>query len=187
MAKTIVSNRDWFDLSDPGTAEALQTILNQLPEMADRIEKINKAASFAETLVKDEETLHKVKLFLDHSNLDIETITAVIRLLEKLPFLVELADKIENQARFIESVLKDEQSQGYLQRNVEEYLSHATDKWSEGKQFWEQVKKEAENNKKHITILTIRKWMKEPQVQRFLSYVQAFIHALPSEQNRKEG
>lgn len=186
MAETVVSNKEWFDLSDPGTVEALQKILNQLPEMADRIEKINKAASFAETLVKDEETLHKVNLFLDHSNLDIKTIAAVIRLLEKLPFLAELADKIENQARFIESVLKDEQSQGYLQRNMEEYLSHATDKWSEGKQLWEQVKKDAEGNEKQITIFTIMKWMKEPQVQRFLSYVQALIHAFPSRDNGKE-
>lgn len=186
MAKTIVSNKDWLDQSDPDTQEALQNILKQLPELADHIEKMNRAASFGETLLKDEETLRKVKLFLDHSNLDIGTITAAIRLLEKLPFLVEVADRLETFIRFIESVLKDEQSLSYLQRNMEEYLSDATDKVAEGKKLWEQVKQMAENNEKQITLFTVMKWMKEPKVQKLLAYVQALIYVLPAEENRKE-
>lgn len=186
MSETIVSTRDWFDLSDPNIKEALNKILNHLPDIADHIEKINRAASLGETIMKDEETVNKVKLFLDHSNLDIGTITAAIQLLEKLPLLLELAERIETSVRFIESVLKDEQSMAYILRNAEDYFSYSADKVTKGKLLWEQVKKDAERNEKQITIFTIMKWMKEPQVQKYLSYMQALIHALPPEQNRKE-
>nr|WP_275582011.1 DUF1641 domain-containing protein [Bacillus ectoiniformans] len=58
------------------------------------------------------------------------------------------------------------------------------EKTEKGKILWKEVQLRAETNTQNISIFTILKWMKDPNVQRSLSYVQGLIEVLPKLNNK---
>ncbi|TCT24557.1 uncharacterized protein DUF1641 [Melghiribacillus thermohalophilus] len=112
-------------------------------------------------------------------NVDIDTLEAGMKLLEKLPRLVEMVEKLEIAVEFIENVLRDQESMDYLQDSAKAYMEPVRRRVDDGLNFWKEVQAKAETNKQHISIFTIMKWMKDPNVQKGLSYVQAIMDTMP--------
>lgn len=184
--ETALGNESLLEkLNDPRTADSLMKLLDRLPGIVEKIEKLDQLLDVGETVLEDESTMEKIKMKLDHTNIDLDTLESGVHLIEKLPFLLHMTEKLERAALFAEDVIKDEQSMDYLLKQTEAYLKPVKERVSRGVDIWETVKKDAEKNSRQITLFTLMKWIKEPQVQRVLSYVQAFINAIPNQEKRK--
>ncbi|WP_313430719.1 hypothetical protein [Siminovitchia terrae] len=184
--ETALENKGLIEkLNDPNTMDSLERLLDQLPGIAQRMDKLDQLLTSAESVMADPRTVEKIKLKLDHTNIDWNTLESGIYLLEKLPSLLQVIERLEQAAVFAEDVMKDEKSIQYLLQNVEDYTIPLKERFSQGKRIWEEVRSEAEKNTRQISLLTIMKWIKEPQVQRLLAYVQAFINVIPNLENRK--
>ncbi|MEK4027824.1 MULTISPECIES: DUF1641 domain-containing protein [Bacillaceae] len=175
-----ISKQDWVDeLNKPEVQASLQKLIEKLPDLTAKIEQADQLLTFGQSVLEDEHTMEKVKKKIDGINIDMNTLEAALRLLEKLPLLLELMEKLETVVRFVENVLADEKSIAYLQNSVEEYTEPIREKVEKGQSLWEEVQAKAEANAQHISLFTVLKWMKDPSVQRVLSYVQALIETLP--------
>lgn len=175
-----ISKQDWVDeLNKPEVQASLQKLIEKLPDLTAKIEQADHLLTFGQSVLEDERTMEKVKTKVDSINIDMNTLEAALRLLEKLPLLLELMEKLETVVRFAENVLADEKSIAYLQNSVEEYTEPIREKVEKGQSLWEEVQAKAEANTQHISLFIVLKWMKDPSVQRILSYVQALIETLP--------
>ncbi|WP_100401422.1 DUF1641 domain-containing protein [Bacillus sp. FJAT-42315] len=180
---TSLSKQDWVDELDKLEVQAsLQKLIEKLPTLTEKLEQVDNILSFGQAAMEDQHTMEKVKMKLDYTNVDIDTLEAGLRLLEKLPLLLQLTEKLETVVHFMEQVLGDQKSIEYLQKSAEGYLEPIQEKVEQGKTLWEEVQMKAEANTQHISVFTILKWMKDPSVQRGLSYVQALIDTLPKKQ-----
>ncbi|WP_203363422.1 hypothetical protein [Bacillus sp. REN10] len=180
---TSLSKQDWVDeLDKPEVQASLQTLIEKLPTLTEKLEQVDNLLSFGQAVMNDEHTMEKVKTKLDYTNIDVDTLEAGLRLLEKLPLLLQLVEKLEVAVRFAEQVAGDQKSIEYLQKSAEGYLEPIQAKVEQGKTLWQEIQTKAEANQQHISVFTILKWMKDPSVQRILSYVQAFIDTMPKKQ-----
>ncbi|WP_338752154.1 hypothetical protein [Bacillus sp. FJAT-52991] len=178
-----LSKQDWIDeLDKPEVQASLQQLIEKLPLLTEKLEQVDHILSFGQAVMDDQHTMKKVKTKLDSTNIDVDTLEAALHLLEKLPLLLQLTEKLETVIRFAEQVLGDQQSIDYLQKSVEGYLEPVKTKINTGKTLWEEVQTKAEVNTQHISVFTVLKWIKDPSVQRILSYVQAFIDTMPKKQ-----
>lgn len=173
-------------LNNPETAESLERLVDRLPDIIEKTEKLDRFLTTVETVLADEAAKEKLKLKIDHSNIDVDTLEKALHLVEKLPFLLHATEKFEQVFVFMEDVMKDEKSMSYLMNQAEGHMQPLIERFSDGKQVWETIKNDAKKNRRQITIFTMMKWIKEPQVQRALSYVQACIYAIPNQEKRKE-
>ncbi|WP_121614305.1 hypothetical protein [Mesobacillus foraminis] len=179
MAVT-TSKSDWIDeLNKPEVLESLQKLIEKLPDLTQKLDQADHLLSFGQSILHDSRTMDKLKLKLDSTNLDSNTLAAALRLLEKLPLLLELTEKLETIVRFAENVLADEKSVSYLQGSIKEYTEPICEKAIKAQSLYKEVQAKAEANTQHISIFTVLKWMKDPSVQRMLSYVQAMIDTMP--------
>lgn len=180
MVANSKAKQDWVDeLNKPEVQASLQKLIEKLPEITTKIEQAEHLLAFGQSVLDDERTLAKVKTKLEYSNIDINTLEAGFRLLEKLPLIVALTEKLETIVRFVDNVLADEKSIAYLQNSVEDHVEPLREKVEQGKALWEEVQMKAKANTQHISIFTVLKWMKDPSVQKALSYVQALIETVP--------
>lgn len=177
---TQLDSRDWTDeLDSKEVQDSLQVLLSKLPDLVSKLEQADRVLAFGEAVMKDERTIETIKTKIDQTNLSLDTLEAAVRLLEKLPMLLELIERIEPLIAFADNVLSDKQSIEYLQSSVEEYVEPIREKADKGKALWKETQLNAEMNTQHISIFTVLKWMKDPSVQKGLSYMQGFIEALP--------
>ncbi len=186
METALVSKGLMEKLNNPDITDSLERLLDQLPGIVQRMDTLEQLLTTVESVMADEKTIEKLQLKLEHTNIDWRTLESGIHLLEKLPSLLQIIGKLEQAAVFAEDVMKDDKSVQYLLQNVEDYMNPVKNRFSQGKRLWKEVKSESEKNTRQISMLTMMKWIKEPQVQRLLAYVQAFINAIPNPENRKE-
>ncbi|MBO8155726.1 MAG: DUF1641 domain-containing protein [Bacillaceae bacterium] len=171
---------DWKEsLKQPEVQESLRTLVERLPDLVESLEKVDEAVSFGRNVMNDKQTMEELKNRLEYTNVDLDTLEAGLKLLEKLPKLLELVEKLETAVEFIENVLKDQESLEYLQDSAKTYMEPVQKRVDDGVNFWKEVQAKAESNQQHISIFTVLKWMKDPNVQKGLSYVQAFIDTMP--------
>lgn len=185
--KTALEDQSLLEkLNDPETSDSLERLLELLPSIVEKVEKLDRLIEIAEAVLEDDSTVERLKLKFDHSNIDVNTLESGYRLLGKLPFLLKVTEKFEQTALFAEEVIKDEKSIDYIIRQADNQLAPLKERFFLGKEIWERVTFEAEKNRRPITVFTMMKWIKEPQVQRFLSHVQALIYAIPDPEKKKE-
>ncbi|RST73081.1 hypothetical protein D4T97_014475 [Siminovitchia acidinfaciens] len=185
--ETALENKNLIEkLNNPETTDSLERLLDRLPGIVEKVDKLDQLLTTVEAVLEDESAMEKLKMKIDHTNIDVNTLETGLHLLEKLPFLLHATEKFEHVALFMEEVTKDEKSMRYLIEQAEGHLQPLKERISTSKQVWETIKIDAEKNRRQITLFTVMKWMKEPQVQRVLSYVQAFINAVPNKEKRKE-
>lgn len=185
--ETALGHKSLIDkLNDRQTVDSLERLLDRLPSIVDKVERLDQLLTIGESVLTDEAAIEKLKSKLDHTNIDLDTLESGIRLLEKLPFLLQATEKFEQVIVFLEEVMNDEKSINYLLQQAEGHVEPIRERISQWKKLWDELKLDAENNKREITVFTIIKWIKDPQVQRFLSYVQAFLNTIPNQANRKE-
>lgn len=73
----------------------------------------------------------------------------------------------------------------YLTESFQEYADPLIKGGSSGIQLLNKVKTRAEEKNENYSLFTILKWLKDPSVQKGLSYVQATIDVLSEEKKER--
>lgn len=180
-------NEDLFqiisELEKREVQESLTSLLRKLPELEESIDSVSNIFEFGKAVFDDKETLHKYDQLVSTYNLNLDTVTAIVALIEKLPKLVERVEQLENIIDFATAVVQDKKSTEYLLNDAKEYVDPIVGKGKEGMAFIQQVQSRAESNPQTISLFTLAKWIKDPAVQKGLNYAQAAIDVLNEKQH----
>lgn len=162
-------------LQQPETQEAIVNLLANLPTYQKNMETLGEWIEFGKSVIQDKQSLSKYDELIRSYNLDLETIEALISLLEKLPRLNELLETADNFLQFGEAILKDEDSLEYAATSLKSYTDPVIEKGRQGLDLVKDIQQRAQADSEPIKLFTILKWLKEPSVQQGLKYVQAAL------------
>ncbi|WP_431029733.1 hypothetical protein [Lysinibacillus sp. LZ02] len=174
MIKTPVQHQ----LEQPEVQEAITSFLQNLPIYQQQLEFLGQLTNFGQAVFSDKQGLQQYDQMLQTYNLNMETIEALIGLLEKLPRLNQMLEQLENVVAFVMSILGDETTLANVTESIKEYTKPIVEKGQAGLSLTQAIQQEAESNKEPITLLMMYKWLKDPTVQQSLKYVQATLTIL---------
>lgn len=164
-------------LNQPETQKALVQLLANLPTYQKNLQQLDELIAFGTAVLQDEQAIEKYDNLIQSYNLNIETVQALINLLEKLPRLNELIETLDNVISFAESALKDEETMDYAINSIQSYTDPIVEKGKQGMDIAKEIKQDAQMHEEPISIFQMMKWMKEPSVQQGLRYVRAALTA----------
>lgn len=174
MINTSVQNK----LEQPEIQEAIVSFLQNLPTYEKQLQQIGQLANFGQAILSDKEALAAYDQMMRTYNVNLETIEAIIKLLEKLPRLHQTIEQVENIIDFINSILQDKTTLNILTESLKEYANPIVEKGQSSISLLKEIQKEAETTQEPIKLTTIYKWLKDPTVQKALQYVQATLTVL---------
>jgi uncharacterized protein YjgD (DUF1641 family) len=109
---------------------------------------------------------------------NIETIESLVGLLEKLPKILKLVEQLENLIDFATAVLADQQTLDYATASIKSYTEPVLKKGQQGLSLVKEIQQQAQATTKPVKLFTIMKWLKDPNVQQSLKFVQATLTVL---------
>lgn len=163
-------------LEQQSQIESLQYLISKLPALTDSLQAIEGVLSFITESLKDTESLSRIvndiegkvpSLHINQSHID-----AMFILVQKLPNLVPMIEKVEEFGLFASSVLTDKQSVQYFLDKTSEslHLQSGIDIIQEtNKRFKE---REKGNN---ISLMGMLRLLKDPSVQKGLKYTESLL------------
>lgn len=167
------------EMERPEVQQSLASLLNKLPEIEKSVDAIADIGQFGQAVLHDQTAMNKFDQLLSTYQLDTETISALISLLEKLPKLVIIIEQLENIFDFLTAIVQDEQSQEYLASSVKEYAAPLREKGTEGLALFREIQSRVECNPNHsVKLFSLVKWLRDPIVQKGLCYMEATLHVL---------
>lgn len=173
------------ELGKPEVQDSLTSLLSKLPEIEKSLHSVSNIVDFGQSVVEDKTVVNKYDQLASTYNINIETVTAIVALFEKLPKLVQLIEQLENIIDFVTAVLNDEKSTEYLINNAKEQADPYLKKGKQGIELLEQIQVRAESNPQNISLFSLMKWIKDPAVQKGLNYAQATIDILNEKQQKQ--
>jgi uncharacterized protein YjgD (DUF1641 family) len=180
------SKQKWVsELEKPEIQDSLAELVKRMPEIQQTVESLERFVTFGQAVLEDTEAVGAFEDRFSHYNLNEDTVQAFISLMEKLPLIVRMVDQLEQISSFITSVLKDKESMSYLTGSFQEYADPLIKGGSSAIELLNKVKTRAEEKNENYSIFTILKWLKDPSVQKGLSYVQATIDVLSEEKKER--
>ncbi|MYL55489.1 hypothetical protein GLW08_19455 [Pontibacillus yanchengensis] len=177
MASTYadVSKYDWLqELEKPEVQESLTYLIKKLPDIQQAMDSVDHLVQFGQSVTKDQDAIQQLEERITYSTLNEENIEAMIKLLGKMPMLFEMVERLEQMIVFVESVLGDRESLDSLYRSMSEQPV-----LQQGKDVLDKldtIKEKAESTpQENISIFAVLKWMKDPNVQKSLHYIQTAL------------
>ncbi|MEB3102909.1 hypothetical protein [Ferviditalea candida] len=177
---------EWLDkLSEPEIQESLTELIGKLPKIKEAMTAVENGVDFLREASQDPLVGEQWDRLTSALNVNEDTLKNLVALLDKLPFLVRMANLLEQSVGFVEAVMNDKQSVNDLTEGLKDNARVITDQVQKGYSLLRDVQARAvSNQQQQISIFTVLKWMREPSVQNILRYAQAFIQVL-NENNRK--
>lgn len=176
-------------LSQPETERALLRLIEALPLWSERLEKLDQTLSFAEEVLKDKDSmnymLEGLQADLPPVTLDKETVFALVKLIDKLPKLVSVLEKIEPALDFAMAVIEDKDALSYLYEGALSYVQPALHKAEEAKATVEEIKKRAHADRTPVNIFGLLKMLKDPLVQDVLITARSALAVLGERKNKQ--
>ena len=176
--KTKQDNLLLAELEKQETQEVLVSLLQKLPELERNLESAANLIDFGKSVLEDEKTVNTYDSIVRTYSINGETLEALVQLLEKLPKLVQLVEQLENIIDFVTDILQDDASLDYVTKNVEEYAAPLLEKKIQGQALWAEIQEKVKEQDKPIKLTTILKWLKDPNVQTGLKYINATLQVL---------
>lgn len=175
-------------LSQPETEQALLRLLETLPLWSERLEKLDQTLSFAEEVLKDKDSMnYMIEGFqsdLPPVTLDKETVFALVKLIDKLPKLVSVLEKIEPALDFAMAVFEDKDSLSYLYEGAISYVQPALEKAEEAKAIAQEIKARRHADHTPVNIFGLLKMLKDPLVQEVLITARTALTVLGERKNK---
>lgn len=165
-------------LTRPDVEKALVSLAERLPEIEKSLRRLEDAVDFGMATMNDQQVKDKVDLLLDSSNIQIETLEAALKLVEKLPMLLQVTNQLENIFAFGQDVYSDPKARDLIGQRVDEYVTPIIEKAETTRTLVKEVQLRVERDNRHISLFSLMRWMKEPSVQHGLKYMQATIEVL---------
>ncbi|QDQ01866.1 hypothetical protein FOH38_15990 [Lysinibacillus fusiformis] len=170
-------------LKQPDVQAALVSLLQQLPTYEKNLQAIGNIVSFGQAVLQDQQAIQKYDELVRSYNLNLETVEALVGLLEKLPKLLQMINQLENVLDFATAVLADQQTIDYATASIQSYAEPVVEKGKQGLSLVKEIQQQAEATTEPVKLFTIMKWLKEPSVQQSLKYVQATLQVLNKQSN----
>lgn len=164
-------------LKQPETQEAIVNLLANLPIYQKNLDQLGELLAFGTAVLQDQASIAKYDKLLRSYNIDIETVHALISLLEKLPRLNELIETLDNIILFAESAVKDEETMDYAMNSLQSYTDPLVEKGKQGIDIAKEIQQDAQLSGEPISIFQMMKWIKEPSAQQGLRYIRAALTA----------
>lgn len=175
-------------LSDTRVQAALVTALEKLPAMMEQYVELEKTLAFAKNVFQDTDSvqylLAGLKSDLPDVTINRDTLNATLKLVDKLPKLVEMLDSVEPMIEFAQAVLSDRQSLQHLLAGAEDLVKPAKDKVQEGLSIMEEAKRRAQADRTPVGIFSLLKLLKDPNVQYGIHFAQAALAVLGERKSR---
>lgn len=168
-------------LQQPDIQSALISLLHNLPTYEKNLEAIGNIADFGKSIIQDKQAIQKYDELVRSYNINLETIEALVGLLEKLPRLYKLIEQLESLIDFASAVLVDQQTLDYATVSIKSYTEPLLQKGKQGLSLVEEIQQQAQAMTEPVKLFTIIKWLKDPTVQKSLKFAQATLTVL----NRK--
>lgn len=170
-------------LKQPDVQAALVSLLQQLPTYEKNLQAIGNVVSFGQAVLQDEQAIQKYDELVRSYNLNLETVEALVGLLEKLPKLLQMINQLEDILDFATAVLADQQTIDYATASIQSYTEPVVEKGKQGLSLVKEIQQQAEATTEPVKLFTIMKWLKDPSVQKSLKYVQATLQVLNKKSN----
>ncbi|MBT2582618.1 hypothetical protein [Planococcus sp. ISL-109] len=171
-------------LADPEVKQSIANLLHRLPELEKGIGSLEDVVDFGQTLLDDQPFIDGVESKLAIQQLDMETLAALLALLEKLPSLIAAINKVEESLAFVTAISQDSESLDYLTEQANAYAAPVMEEGRKGLTFIAAVKNKAEQDHQRYSIFSIFKWLKDPAVQKGFRYINATLETLNEKQAR---
>lgn len=171
-------------LADPEVRQSITNLLHRLPELEKGIGSLENVVDFGHSLLEDKPFIDEMENKLAIHQLDMETLSSLLVLLEKLPSLIASINKIEESLAFVTAISQDSASVDYLTEQVNTYVEPVLEEGRKGMSFIAAVKTKAEHDQKRYSIFSIFKWLKDPAVQKGFRYINATLETL--NENKKK-
>ncbi|MFP3845829.1 helical membrane plugin domain-containing protein [Priestia filamentosa] len=168
-------------LQQPDIQSALISLLQNLPTYEKNLEAIGNIADFGKSIIQDKQAIQKYDELVRSYNINLETIEALVGLLEKLPRLYKLIEQLESLIDFASAVLVDQQTLDYATVSIKSYTEPLLQKGKQGLSLVEEIQQQVQATTEPVKLFTIIKWLKDPTVQQSLKFAQATLTVL----NRK--
>lgn len=165
-------------LQHPDIQSALVSLLQNLPTYEKNLEALGNIASFGHAVLQDKQTIQKYDNIARSYNINLETIEALAGFLEKLPKFYKQVEQLENLIDFVTAVLADQQTIDYATASIKSYTEPVLNKGKQGLLLINKIQQQAQETTKPVKLFTIMKWLKDPNVQQSLKFVQATLTVL---------
>jgi len=173
-----ITKNDWLnELDKPEVQESLAQLIKKLPDIQRSLNSVEGMLKFGQSVTEDSDIIEQFEEQLTYSSINQTNIEALIKLLGKLPMLLEWIEKLEQAAVFIENVLGDQESLETLFESLsnQPVVQQGKDTWSVVQTIKERVESTPQEQ---VSIFTVLKWIKDPNVQKSLRYIQTTMDVL---------
>lgn len=173
---------DWVkELEQPEIKQSLTYLIRKLPDIQQSVESLDKIITFGTAVLQDSETMNSLENRFQTYPVDAEAIEAGIQLIGKLPMLVQQLELLERITFFIQNVLNDEQSMEQINYSIGQlpFVKEGKEALEIAREVKERVQKEQAEK---VSLLTMMKWLKDPNVQRGLQFVNTALTILNEKQ-----
>ncbi|MGM9988083.1 MAG: hypothetical protein ACI35O_12770 [Bacillaceae bacterium] len=172
------------NLEQEEQVESLNYLVNKLPEFTKALQSLEEPLLFATSILQDKTTMsnavRNVEEKWEQLHIGPEHMEALVSMLHMLPRIMPMLQKIEETALFVQEVLQDKQSIGYLMKGVEELppVSVGIDVVKEtNKRF--STQQEFAN----VSVFRLLKLLKDPTVKKGFHYLEVLLQVV-NEKNR---
>lgn len=170
------------ELEQPEIKQSLTYLIRKLPDIQQSVESLDKIITFGTAVLQDSETMNSLENRFQTYPVDAEAIEAGIQLIGKLPMLLVQIEMLERITFFIKDVLNDEQSMEQINYSIGQlpFVKEGKEAFEIVREVKERVQKEQSEK---VSLLTMMKWLKDPNVQRGLQFVNTALTILNEKQN----
>lgn len=170
------------ELEQPEIKQSLTYLIRKLPDIQQSVESLDKIITFGTAVLQDSETMNSLENRFQTYPVDAEAIEAGIQLIGKLPMLLAQIEMLERITFFIKDVLNDEQSMEQINYSIGQlpFVKEGKEAFEIVREVKERVQKEQSEK---VSLLTMMKWLKDPNVQRGLQFVNTALTILNEKQN----
>ncbi|MGE8203298.1 hypothetical protein ACQKP0_01860 [Heyndrickxia sp. NPDC080065] len=159
--------------------ESLSYLVKKLPEFTAAIQSIEDKLSFVTNTLNDKQALNSLvneaEEKVERLHLNKDHLEAMVTLVQFLPKLVPLTNKMEEFTIFITNILGDSKSVDYLIRGIDDVMPI-----QKGIEIMKETNKRYQENKdtSNISILRLYRLLKDPTIQKGFKYFESLLEVI---------
>jgi len=115
--------------------------------------------------------------------LDEDVEQSLVTLLEQLPKLTSIISMASTAAGLLQEAVTDPELMDIAKDMTKEKLAPLQSRWLEAKEILRDTRLQAEQDTAYIGVFGLLRILKDPQVQKSLRYIQAFLRTLEARQS----
>lgn len=156
--------------------ESIHYLVQKLPELVTAIQSLENQIAFVTNVVQDRESLQRIaneaERKIEQLSITKEHIEAMVAIVQMLPTITRLLQKIEDIVLFIENVVTDDESIAYTWKSINALLpiEKITTILKETNERFQHEKQDS-----HLSLLRMYRLLKNPLVQQGFKYMETLL------------